>query len=1737
MSGKLSKRLSSKKKRPVKDNVQTEILLKLGLKDFLTTPLDPVSILDISTWSLENLSPLEPKDLPKSFLQRLWLLSPDARSPCCKCPSVNLDSDNKSHEEMTNGYGEDTHCAVNPLDLVAAVFMSASTFLQQEIAVRMVQCQFAVPLVLPHTDPEKLSSFLLWPFRAAVSQWRYSFLGKTKKVQEGDLASTSMPMFSFVKLGSCSVSKSKVLNNIINEVGTGSETFLHREMDGGQLPRRLSNGLVEVGWYIPSGDLDRDIFPVPVTIANLRGEASMHEKSLSLLCHASSAVIVFCGNLREKEKQLLAYCKGIASKLIVIDLEKTEVNENRVVGFVGQSLKEEMCLPEGSLLSGGALNEEDLANTLCNALKDLFLDRLECVTLEAAAKFAATLGLHVDEGVVSKKAMATADEVLKGLDQGSAIFMQTQLPLQGALWSNLAEIEKQESKESKDGKEHNPQLQKEKKDILVELSSYKMTPAMKRFTDALFTTDMVERMYFLSWMKIKLRILQIAKQNSPQDVLSAHHRDETNGTPSHSEHENGTNDDHEDSDSFCTDSSFEEEEMGEQLKNTDVQVSRQQSVKEEDLDNLQMSTHKNTKQDSQQNEHLESICNKVIEQQLSVMSNGKGEEILEQGEDAICVEEHISSGVVQEQNIRLKPSENESLSFQGNEQDEPELIQDQSSMTMSTNQPLQPDSSTEDRAATFFQPVGLGPFLLGLEHFLREMGLIFELTHVSPGSGSHNVLRLPSIAADLIFYGIPLEIMDGDASNIPIHWLGCVFAEIKRRLPPEQYRTRILTSLGVHHASNAEVLSALFGANFPEGRERSTRGLYMIALNLPMVLREDMACDYLLLIDVEGLCSVPSYNKINAQIHDNEMATVATGLSDVLIQNISSHSGTVFESNLTIIINALLRVKECGNMPICQLLAQDEGIYSMLQATQLSRVSDILQLKTEERGVSDAANHYVKSESIITYIKWPWHNTICSKSLDTQYSKTVLKLKQNLFEALKKCAVKSEMSGLSGFMGRLCAVWNAVKADSFSTSLQNTDIALAFSMVCTELSQWEHSLLEHMERWFIGATKRIHATKAKALIRTDLLSELKDEAGEEVNREVNKHRANAEATLMNNDHLKMHTQTFKPLLLSKLDEIQDRAIEDIKQRLETVNEDHCCSTQLNKFETLLKKEQESKLQELVETSRSTKHLFRDAELEEEFEGVWTHILSEFDFRPSEKDDITTRVTDILRENLISRGLQKHIKKLADIDQNQTTNFQVYDEHFGYRSRLKHMFEDNNRLQRVEAQQLACNIIEEYNQFAADKSSLLADFSDSYITEVLEKVEKALKEKSMEIKTAFEVDLKMYVCNAACRDFQKIHDRYTRDGEVLTAINAIKSTYLEEFIYQFRKRDQCQRLAHTFTSMIVKPTVLEYIYRPIGMQIVEEIQSKAQQYMSPKAFHKSLLEELIKEDRFEGFIEYLRSFDSFRLRKLQETVVAHLSESTSVDKWRQQRLGEIVGKIAAAVSQMAEGTSGVLSDTKPLLERVCLTLEKDGDVNIPWASLNGPLFNITTEWDRFITCLMELLAAMRLDFAQEFCQSMDTNQLLHCLPIHPGDSLCNRLRGCEKQCPVCRAPCEADKKEHEVHRASLHRPQIMVPSSSLSSITSTKSLTHDNLTENMDLGDISLVCKDIHALYPDWSNSPDDPGTQKTSIYWRYVLARFNDKFAQEYEHEPANIPEEWKRITQEEVLDSLKGNVLLTGQY
>ncbi|XP_028617350.1 interferon-induced very large GTPase 1-like, partial [Grammomys surdaster] len=63
---------------------------------------------------------------------------------------------------------------------------------------------------------------------------------------------------------------------------------------------------------------------------------------------------------------------------------------------------------------------------------------------------------------------------------------------------------------------------------------------------------------------------------------------------------------------------------------------------------------------------------------------------------------------------------------------------------------------------------------LGIEHLLREVAQIYEALEETSSSRDSLFLCLPQIAADLMIAGIPIELMDGDASYVPLKWVAAI---------------------------------------------------------------------------------------------------------------------------------------------------------------------------------------------------------------------------------------------------------------------------------------------------------------------------------------------------------------------------------------------------------------------------------------------------------------------------------------------------------------------------------------------------------------------------------------------------------------------------------------------------------------------------------------------------------------------------------------------------------------------------------------------------------------------------------------------------------------------------------------------------------------------------------------------------------------------------------------------------
>ncbi|KAK1886347.1 Up-regulator of cell proliferation [Dissostichus eleginoides] len=366
---------------------------------------------------------------------------------------------------------------------------------------QMSMCQFSVPLLLPNCDT-KQCTLMLWAMRDIVKKYRPPSLLESKGFIEERIVVSELPMISFVRLGECSLSKSEILNKLLSNSQQYHDTFVHSDMEGGDSPRRISNGLVEMTWYLPCGNKNMDVFSEPVAVANLRGDIASFETQFAFLCQTSAAVFVFFDAL-DSECELLTN-QNHKAQIFLVGNRQSNVFSLDAVKKVATKLD---LTNSNILLKTKRMNDADFVKDLREKVSNVLETSKMKMGIEQMSAIAHELGISVDEDSPEcQTAKKNADSITAEI-QDILEYKEAQLPLQGQIWKDLTRLEKEEFRLRKVGSEkiedYKSDLQLEKKQLRKKQNSHDMSKAIACFINAISSPG-IERCYFLKWMRMNL---------------------------------------------------------------------------------------------------------------------------------------------------------------------------------------------------------------------------------------------------------------------------------------------------------------------------------------------------------------------------------------------------------------------------------------------------------------------------------------------------------------------------------------------------------------------------------------------------------------------------------------------------------------------------------------------------------------------------------------------------------------------------------------------------------------------------------------------------------------------------------------------------------------------------------------------------------------------------------------------------------------------------------------------------------------------------------------------------------------------------------------------------------------------------------------------------------------------------------------------------------------------------------
>ncbi|XP_073491927.1 interferon-induced very large GTPase 1-like [Aquarana catesbeiana] len=1569
---------------------------KMNMEPYLTSKLTLRDILSIGLENMHDESPKTVEELPWNYLRKLMssnrtardiLLEKDQSTGFDIYDNGDDDDDDNDGENLFNASfvsGNNSFISIHPLDVLCVLLHCSDSFLQQEIVTKLSICQFAVPLLLPAGDGSHCT-LMLWAMRDIVKKWRPQSLADSKGFREENVANTSMPIFSYVRLSKSKLSKSKILNQVLNPSQLHNNFFIHDNMDGGNIKREISDGLVEVSWYFPCGK--SDVFPEPIAVTNLRGDLEANWDQFTFLTRISSAVFIFIEDISQREFRLLSSCPTTDTQYYFI----VTTGPSKILSTQTQTTLKDLIpvlnlKKSNIIIHEGMANEAAFVKKLRSTIICFLNSKPKVKKMRDLEEETHGLDIQVDERVPEcQKARERARKITKEITNVSE-YKKNTMKLQRDLWRQLSEVEKELCRMTKQGGKDTQQYQDElrKKRISLHEEQYKhhLPHGLLLFIDAITDLSKTEKQYFLKWMKFDLN-----------------------------------------------------------------------SVTRDHLSNLQ---------------------------------------------------------------AEYKEKYNNTLS--------------------SRDELRQIDQKISDSS-------------LGIEHFLREMEQFYEaecsmVKERKIDKRQRQFIRLPGIAADLLLDGFPLELIDGDASNIPSRWITDVLNELDSKTG-KKCRMRVITVLGVQSTGKSTLLNTMFGLQFPVASGRCTRGAFMTLLNVKENFQEELGCDFILVIDTEGLKAPELASLEDSYEHDNELATLVVGLSDITIINMSMENTTEIKDILQIVVHAFLRMKEVGKRPNCQFVHQNVSDVSahdknmrdrkkfLEQLDEMTKVAAEMEKKSEIRTFSDVMDYNLEKGN--WYIPGLWLGVPPMAPVNSGYSEHVSELKKYLLELMTNKESLHRPLTIPEFITWIESLWIAVKHEKFIFSFRNSLVAEAYNNLSIEYSQWEWEFRKAVHDWLIRTETNIKNQTADSL-NDELCSKFKNELSNLLISKESKMSELLENYFNNkNENVNLIERYKQDFFLSTT------FLKEELKRNSLVKFDEFVSIQKGKFkiqniQNNYQKTMEGKITDLLKRCREKKKKLNDEELKKEFQEMWKKTLKDLEIGELNTCIVSKSILRQLMNDMSNKGsaVNEHllgVKDLADITQPDFKMDEKYIESkwikklkdtvldkFGLRYKNEHFDKIND---------FARSLIDNCNKYIREKVETGEDYSDNYCQELLNMINTEISKQSRNLHLAswFELDIKIRILGKASREFQEMHNKFIKENNPKLCLEKLKSGYLGTFIGIFQEKVICQTKAQEFCERCLKPAMMDHVFHHLGQKIVDGIvESSDKKFNSRTFFQDFLLQELLKEMSFQKYVDYMGHYEEYTKAWILNYTETYAKPQ--ILKPLQKMLLSLLDKyIRTALNEEDSLRSLSVSD---FLKSVCEILKEK--LVIPQNEMQAVAFLNTADVGQFSSDIQLFLRDTETEVLSEL-QSMDIKSVLSRVTVKPHDELFRKVVGCGKQCPFCNVPCEAGGDEHKEHFATIHRPEglgryrnsateILVTHICSTAVVSNRTFKNPATKYK------SHPYKDYRTIYPDWAIQPDP--SIESSDYWKYIFLMFNKEFAKEYDAKPAEIPDGWKSITREKALQSLK---------
>ncbi|XP_057634744.1 interferon-induced very large GTPase 1-like [Chionomys nivalis] len=1014
----------------------------------------------------------------------------------------------------------------------------------------------------------------------------------------------------------------------------------------------------------------------------------------------------------------------------------------------------------------------------------------------------------------------------------------------------------------------------------------------------------------------------------------------------------------------------------------------------------------------------------------------------------------------------------------------------------------------------------------GIEHLLREVAQIYEALEETFSPRDSIILCLPQIAADLMVAGLPIELMDGDASYVPLKWVTAVFDKISEKVGDK--RLFVLSILGLQSSGKSTLLNALFGLQFTTSAGRCTKGAYMQLLKVEETFTEELGFDFMLIVDTEGLRAPELKN--NSQNWDNELATFVTGLGNLTLINIFGENPAEMQDVLQIVVQAFLRMKQVKISPSCifvhqnvgEVTAKDQTVEGRRRLEQRLDEMTALAAELEECSditcFSDVIKFDVKSH--IYYFAHLWDGNPPMASPNPYYSYNVQELKNVILQTAQQESIERIMK-ISDVKFRVQDLWKALVSENFIFNFRNTKEVIAMNKLETIYNHWTWELRSYVLELQNQLNNQIQNSKIKTITTNTLEGPL----------------------YMKYDNIKQEFDKYFEEDPESETLVQWKAY--FEQKLQMLNESLISDTRRKGNELISLKQTQERLEnqisqcenELLERSRELaldvkdKEL-SDEELREKFEQLWTNWIS--NVTPSVPLVIDPDI-DLDSENILLEQFKNEKNIIERLKKDSGEIFEInYDKHVQMKKQHGLIPLSLEIFHKESIKNVTHNIYSRFNETIKNIQKQQCGYSQNDFHQTLRIIEMELKSVPPEEEYTFTrdyiIDLSLCLFQKASKIFKEMHEAFKIANDPVNYLERKKN----DFFMSFKIHCQGATSIKLFVDFFC-PKLTSAIYATVEGEMVRkvtgDIQSTCPAFSGNRAnLEKHILISLAEEENFEKYWNYIHHPEQFFREYITDHIVRYCSEKEGekIKTFLKTTLDDIKNAIFSAIQNATAVTKDERSTASRWLDLFCdhlgsnLIFPRRDLISIEHLEIKDTEF------------LKETMSAA-LDLAQrkvkEDFSSKPIDKMIPDIEKILSDQLC----GCWKQCPFCKAICTNTIPEHEGdHSVSLHRPQAV---RGAKWINTEDFVTH--FCTSLVASDYPFFVNDVKFFYKKYREAGDNYArwsitpVSSTQPYWKWFVCHFRSDLEEKYGKKFINkgtIPGSWFKITKQEVFDDLKSH-------